>query len=83
MASAKYKNGKPEINTYELPLVPCMVHPQRTDDWHFAEIMLNELDAVSSANTAAEWAIQTIAELQALWIDAVDRLNKIEELARR
>lgn len=83
MTEAKYKNGKPEIDPYELPLVPCMIHPHRTDDWHFSEIMLAELAAVTSASTAAEWAIQMIAELQALWIDATDRLQKIEDLARR
>ena len=81
MAEAKYKNGKPEINPYDLPLVPCMIHPNFNDDHRFSEIMIAELEAVTSANTAAEWAIQMIAELQALWIDATDRLQRIEELA--
>ena len=84
MAEAKYKNGKPQINEYELPLVPCMVHPQYTEDWHYNEQMLHELSSdLRPSPAAVVWAVQMIAELQALWIDATDRLQKIEELARR
>jgi hypothetical protein len=83
MAEVKYKNGKPEINAYELPIVPVMVHPQYTEDWHYNEQMLHELTAIHPTRASTVWAIQMIAELQALWIDATDRLQKIEELARR
>lgn len=84
MAEAKYKNGKPEIDEYQLPVVPCMICPQHTEDWHYSEQMLHELSSDLHPSPAAIiWAVQMIAELQALWVDATDRLQKIEELARR
>lgn len=82
MSEAKYKNGKPQIDAYELPIVPVMIRPTYTEDYRFSEMMLAELASIQSANTSAEWAIQMIAELQARWIDATDRLRKIEELSR-
>lgn len=59
-----------------------MAYLASNDDHRFSEIMIAELEAVTSANTAAEWAIQMIAELQALWIDATDR-NHIHAAFRK
>lgn len=77
---AKYKDGKPQINVHELPLVPAMAHERANDDWRMAEHYIDMLNMLGHEHTCAVWAIQMIAELEARWIDAVDRVRTIEKI---
>lgn len=69
---------KPEIDETILPLVACMIHPDHNEGSWFARAMIDEL--WESQSIAAIWAIQTIAELQCMYIEATDKLSDIEAI---
>lgn len=73
---------KHELNPYDLPVVPCMIRPTYTEDVAFVKTLIEDLCHRAEGDITLIWALETITELQFRWFVAVDKLMRIEAIAR-
>ena len=70
------------IHPYELPVVPCMVRPSHSEGYEFVATMIERLRGRAAMDVSAFWALETITELQRLWLSEGDKLEAIEQIIR-